>query len=520
MQRKGKFLMKKRLTRAAALLAAATMCASLLAGCGGSTSSTSTSTSTSSSDTEAQETVKETDVSKMPVVKFMCASAGITDNMEAVTAAINEILAERYGIQCEIQMEGFGSYSTQLNLMLTTPGEVDVFYVGGGPTTFVNNGMIYDITDYWENASDEFKSMFKDEYIEANMVGGRLYAIPSNINFSNEILVHANKAMMDEMGIEVDDEKIWTLDEIHDLVVQAMETFPDVYGIAPQSAGVLINQLNWESLGDSYSIGVVEDRGESRQVISITDCEEFIEFSRTMHEWYQEGLIMQDVLTTTESWSTLVPTGRAFCDFDAGAYPNGCTTEDSKYYNLTVYSNWSAANCAVRLGFGIAGNTENPDAAFTLLQAFYCDEDICNLLSWGIEGENYVVDENGKANFPDGVTLENDTWTVGHVSNWALPNMMGAILPYSSVDGHYDKLKEYDAAAELSGCMGVVFDSTNVADEYTACINAYNKYYGGILAGVLDTDEAIAQYKAELQAAGEDVVIAEKQAQIDAKYGN
>lgn len=496
----------KQMKKWLALLMMAVMCIGLMAGCG------------SSSGGGAGK--KETDVSKMPVVKFMAATAGVSDNLEAVEAAINKILAEKYGIQCELMFEGFGSYSQQLNLMLTSQGEVDVFYVGGGPSTYVNNGMIYDITDLWANASEEFKSIFPDAYIEANMVGDKLYAIPSNINFSNEILVHANKAMIDEMGIEIDDEKIWTLDEIHDLVVKAMDKYPDVYGIAPQSGGTLIAQLNWESLGDSYNIGVVEDRGASREVISITDCKEYIEFSKTMREWYQEGLIMQDVLSTTESWSTLIPSGRAFCCFDAGAYPNGMTTDASTYYNLTIYPNWSAANCAVRLGWGIAGNTEHPEAAFTLLQAFYTDSEICNLLSWGIEGENYVVNDAGKAALPEGVALDQNTWTLGFASNWALPNMMGARLSYASVDGEYDRLKAYDASAEISGCMGVVFNSSNVADQYTACINAYNKYYQAILAGVIDTEDGIAQYKAELATAGEADIIAEKQAQINAKYGN
>ena len=131
-----------------------------------------------------------------------------------------------------------------------------------------------------------------------------------------------------------------------------------------------------------------------------------------------------------------------------------------------------------------------------------------------------IVDENGKANFPEGVTLENDTWTLGFVAGWALPNMMGALPGYSSVDGHFEMIREYDKNAEQSGCMGVVFDSTNVADQYTACINAYNKYYAAILAGTLETETAIAQFKAELEASGEAEVIAEKQAQIDAKYGN
>lgn len=513
--------MKTKLKKLMVLLIVAAMTASMLTACGKKETAGNKGESGSTGGNTAT-IEKETDVSKMPVVKFVAPSGGLYDNQAKVQAAINEILAERYGIQCELHFESFGSYSQQIKLMLTTPGEVDVFSISGGPATYVNSGMVYDITDLWANkASDEFKALLPEAYVKSNEVDGRLYALPSNINFSNEILVHANKAMVDQMGIEIDDEKIWTLDEIHDLVVKAKETFPDAYGIAPQSTGGnLVAQLNWESLGDAYNIGVVPDRGASRKVVSITECEEFIEFSKTMHEWYKEGLIMQDILSTTESWATLVPSGRAFCCFDAGAYPNGFTTEDSAFYNLTLYTNWSAANCAVRLGYGIAGNTANPEASFTLLQAFYMDEDICNLLLWGIEGENYVVNEEGKADFPEGVTLENDTWTVGFVAGWALPNMMNGMLPYSSLDGHNDAIKAYDAEAEISGCMGVVFDSTSVADQYTACINAYNKYYNAILSGAMETESTLAQFKAELEASGEADVIAAKQAQIDAKYGN
>ena len=93
---------------------------------------------------------------------------------------------------------------------------------------------------------------------------------------------------------------------------------------------------------------------------------------------------------------------------------------------------------------------------------------------------------------------------------------MGALLPYSSPDGYYDKIKEYDSKADISGCMGVVFDSTKCPDEYSACINVYNKYFCAIFSGAVDTDENLALFKKELKDAGEDVVIAEKQAEIDA----
>ena len=312
-----------------------------------------------------------------------------------------------------------------------------------------------------------------------------------------------------------DDSKIWTLDEIHDLVRQAVTAIPNVYGIVPQAGAGLVNQLNWDSLGDPYNMGVIEDHGTTGKVISITDCKEYIDFSKTMRSWYQEGLIMQDCMSNTEAWSALVPTGKAFCCFDAGAYPDGITTKDSKYYNLTIYPNWSAANCAVRLDYAIAGNTKYPELAFKVLDELYNNQDICNLLNYGIEGVNYVLNENGKADFPEGCYIGDRYLYHRFCKRMVLPNMTNAYLPYSSVDNFYDILHTYDANSIKSGALGCVFDSTNVTNEYSACTNVYNKYYSAILSGAMDTDSTLATFKDELKTAGEATVIAEKQKQLD-----
>jgi putative aldouronate transport system substrate-binding protein len=234
-----------------------------------------------------------------------------------------------------------------------------------------------------------------------------------------------------------------------------------------------------------------------------------------MRQWYKEGLIMQDCMSNTEAWSSLVPNGKAFCDFDAGAYPNGTTTDKSLYYNLTISPNWSAANCAVRLDYAIAGNTKYPDKAFAVLKELYNNVDICNLLMYGIKGKNYVLNSKGKADFPKGITLDNDTYSTGFVNGWVLPNMTNAYLAYASVDKFYDILHKYDKNAIKSGALGCVFDNTNVTNEYTACTNVFNKYYYAIMSGSMDTDSTLATFKKELKAAGEDTVIAEKQAQLN-----
>lgn len=454
--------------------------------------------------------------SSLPVIHIVMPTSAKHDNSNEVVAKINEILSKKVGANIDITWLGWGSYANQVNLMLTGEGEADIVLLGGMPiASLVNNGELLDLTKYYNKSSQSFLKWLEKSYIDSCRIDGKLYAMPSVINFSNEILVHVNKALADGMKLNLKDEKkIWTLNEIHDLVAKAVKKYHNIYGVVPQSGSQFLAQMNWDSLGDSNNIGVIENHGTTGKVVSIADCKEYIAFSKTMRKWYKEGLIMQDCMSNTEAWSSLVPNGKAFCDFDAGAYPNGTMTDKSLYYNLTLYPNWSAANCAVRLDYAIAGNTKNPDKAFEVLKELYNNTEVCNLLMYGIKGTNYVLNSKGKADFPSGVTLQSDSYSTGFVNGWVLPNMTNAYLSYATVDKFYDILHKYDSSAIKSGALGCVFDSTKVTNEYTACTNVVNKYYYAIMSGSMDTDSTLATFKKELKAAGEAAVIAEKQAQL------
>ena len=508
----------KKFRKVLGLLLASAMMVGMLSACGGSGNTTTNPTggdTTASAGAETASRVKETDVSKMPVVKVHIPTGANTDNNEKVVAAINEILAKEIGVQIELTWHGFGSYSQELNMMMTGSGEADVVYVGN-ISTYYNNGQLLDMTPYYSKYEQDFLNIFKPQYLEVNKRDGKIYAITVNNYFSSATIVHANKKMMDDLGVDPRDGEIWTLEELHDLVKLAVEKNPGVMGVVPQSGSILLMGMNWDNLGDNYQVGVVEDNGNSGKVISITDCAEYVDFAKAMRTWYQEGLIMQDVLSNTETWTPLIQQGRGFCVIDRGTYPPGITTDDSYWYNLAMNKNWSSSSAGSGLTYGICANTKYPEESFEVLRQLYINEDIANLLKWGIEGENYVVNDAGKAAFPEGQDLSNDTWTCGHVNGWILPNNRNGLLAYNTVDGYREIYAKYDADAIVGATVGCVFDSSPVSDQYTSCINTYNKYYAAVMSGAVDTDETLEQYKAELKAAGEDDVIAEKQKQLDA----
>ena len=69
---------------------------------------------------------------------------------------------------------------------------------------------------------------------------------------------------------------------------------------------------------------------------------------------------------------------------------------------------------------------------------------------------------------------------------------------------------------DLSKYFGLVIDNTEIANELTAVKNVFDKYYPTLGAGEVEaTDELIAKFNDEMNAAGMDKIIAFYQAACD-----
>ena len=86
---------------------------------------------------------------------------------------------------------------------------------------------------------------------------------------------------------------------------------------------------------------------------------------------------------------------------------------------------------------------------------------------------------------------------------------------YGSAPEVWEELDAFNRNAVISPAAGWSFNSEDVADEVAACTNVCAKYYKGLMCGALDPEEALDQFNKELHDAGIDLIIAEKQAQLD-----
>lgn len=503
------------------VLTALMMTGCLLAGCGGSAGTqevgtaggegSSAALTEAGSSEEGSEETASMDVSEMPVVTYIC-PAILTFNEEdvdEVEAEINKLLAQRYQIQTELIFISAGAWSQQSSLMMTSD-EVDVLPLYPTPlSTFVNNGQVEPLDEYLANASDAMKAIWTDEELSAARIDGVLYGIPAVKCFANNVRVVMSEEIVNAENIDIS--TIKTLDDLEEILYQIHEKYPDIYPIAPQAGDTMTVHWTWDGLGDEKWVGVLEDQGQSTTVKNLFETDDFIDFSTRMHRWYQDGLIMSDVLSNSEYGEQLILGGKAFAVF----YDDPVKNPTQGTVATELVSTWTLSNSYSNITYGINVNSANKDAAWKLIEAFYTDKEIVTLLVNGIEGKHYIVNEDGTMSYPDGQMYTDINYGYAQQS-WLAPN---AELSYP-IDNYgadyFEKCREANENSLKSQALGFCFNSANVANEYTACLNIMEKYYKSLLAGVMDPATTLDSVNEELKAAGLDTIIAEKQAQLDA----
>ena len=457
------------------------------------------------------------DVGDMTVVRCAFPSFNDVSDSEMVEAEINKVLAEKYGIQTDITFINTGSWQQQSTLLLTGD-EVDVITLWPLPlSTFINNRQLLPLDSYLETASDELKNKFTEEQWKACQSDGVQYSIPNLRNYGSIFICFWDEAKLAELGYKA--EEITTLDQIEEVLYAAHEKYPDIYTIVPQGQANFVNGVYWDGLGDQNYIGVLGDCGQDTTVTDIFECQDFIDFVTRTRKWYLDGLMMGDALSNQETGSTMIQNGAAFASLTNRA----CEPAPAGLTQSQFVDGWSDSTNITALTYGINALSPNPDEAWTMLEALYCDTDVQQLLINGIEGIHYVDNGDGSVSYPDGVTSSSSTYGEGPMY-WSLPYANADVTPNTELGPatFLSDLIEFNNACTPSIATGITIDTEamGVVDEYAACLNVKDKYYNGLMNGILDPETTLPQAHQEMVDAGIEKICAAKQQVLDEFLAN
>lgn len=496
-----------------ALLLAVVMIASLFVGCNTSTTSP-TNPSEPSNETPTDQAETPTDETPAPTenngdvvtVKWVAVGNGMPANYDAWKANLDKYLEEKIGVHLEMEIVSWSDWDNRRNVMVNANDDYDIMFTN--LNTYQNDiriGAFLDITDMVQSAAPSLYSTLPTELWDGVRVGGQIYGVPTWKDSSVTQYFVWDKAVAEQYVPNYAD-----LKELADLT-DGLTAIKDATNTAP----FILNMQGLDAIfGAKFdgltaglpTLGVRYD-DNSRKVVCTVEQEDIMNELKTLRYWYEAGIINADAATLGENpkyrpcyvaqgWSLAADTTWG---------PNMGVEAVAVQWGPTVMSSdtiQGSINC-------ISSSSKNPEKALQLLELVNTDSYVRDALQYGLEGDDFEYTADGKLH-----RLKTDWSMAGYTQ--------GSYFVRTQLDTEVEsqeaEIKALNESAVKSPVLGFAFDTSNVADKLTACIEVYNRYKAELLTGTLDPEEQVSAMMEEMRAAGFDDIVAEAQSQIDAYF--
>lgn len=437
----------------------------------------------------------------------------VTD-IDLVEEEINKIAREKINVEVELMPLDAASWQQQVNLLLAGNEKLDLIMTSSmmGYSTQVSRGQLIELDDLLEQYAPEIKNTMPEAIYNGTRINGKIYGIPSIRDFGADYGMVMRKDLVDKYNIDLSKVKTWR--DLTDVFKVIKENEPNIAPlVASGQAGQPVNYMIppvIDSLGDG--LGVIKLDDPEMKVVNKYALDEYRELVELVREWYEAGYILPDTATTQEAGINLVKSGKGFGYFNN--LKPGYAEQESMLTNhemvaVSLSDVIIQSSGATSFMMSIARNSTDPAAAMKFLNLLYTDADVINLLANGIEGKHYVIKEDGQITRPEGVTE-----TGYQFNQWEIGNNFLTLVWDNQAPDIWEKMKAHNESGIVSPALGFTFDQSPVKSEVAAVTNVLDEYKIGVESGTLEV-EMLDKFIQELENAGIDRIIAEKQKQLD-----
>ena len=456
-----------------------------------------------------------------PYTVTMVLNGSTQPDEERIEQKINEILEPELNANLDIVVLPWASASQQLQLMLSGDEKIDVFYTQAtNAVQYMNAGQIVDMSELIDKYGTNIKQIYGEDISKINQIEGFVYGVPNQIERGSIPAVFMRKDLVEKYNIDTTQIKEpKDLESVFETVKAGEPDMTMLYSINDGDTPVT-RLFRGDNLSDNNYLGVLMDQTNSTKLENFFATDWFKDTTTMLYNWYQKGYISQDAGTNTENWRTVCKAGNLFSLFFAYHPGTPVEFESSTGYDFEIvpFYNEPIINSSSYNGvtFSIAQNSENPEKTMEVLDYIYGSSEIMNLLNWGEQDKDYVIEDadNGIINFPEGITSDNAGYNLN--LGWELPNQFIAYKWTGSDPQLWEKMEEFNSSAKSSKAVGFLFDSSNYSSEIAALSNIVKQYSGALYSGSGDPDELIPELLEALDDAGINEVIQAKQEQLDA----
>lgn len=442
--------------------------------------------------------------------------------LDAVEEAINQITREKIGVEVTLMPLAIWDYSSKVNLALQGGEKLDVFETLGDLSTYITNDMCLELGDLIDEYAVETKELIGEEWLAACFANGEQYGIPTMKPIALTPMLIYRQDIADELGLDMS--QVNSIYDVTAVLEKVKEAYPNMIPLSAVQTGEIGLAMSYGECDflndDRYSPkGVL--MGDSLEVVDLYSTDTFRDLCNLVRGWYNSNLVMKDAATTTSAAAETMSSGNYFAYIAGYSYPEADTAASLEAqcggYPIgakiigDAYLSTSDINA---LSWCIASTTDVPEAAMKFLNLTFTDEEIINLVIYGIEGRDYVKNDDGTVSYPEG----QDSTTVPYTAQLSCGTFGNFFKMYPMQGTDPASLEwelEQNKTAKCSPAMGFTFDNYRVKNQYTAVTNVIAQYLPGLTCGSLDPATEIDKFVSALNDAGYQDILAAKQAQLN-----
>ena len=442
-----------------------------------------------------------------------------TDLSKEYWDVLNERLKEELNINIEYTYAAGNDYKNNYALAVASGEKYDLMMSANGwldYTTYASKNAFLALDDLLPEYAPYIWEKIPKESWDATRVNGKIYAVPNlDMNVTACTFVYRE-----------DLRKKYDLPEIDSM--EAVEAY--LQGIKDNEPGIMpsddyqcqVYGTSWIYQTPYIGIDEIHDRlfnfvydPRDGEVKSVIETPEYKEYMYKMKDWADRGFWPSDVLAST-NWGVMqVLSGAAASSFNEqlpgyNFHATQVATEHAdEGWELGFYmyfeGNPDASLTYSALGnmFSIMAKAEHPDRALEFIDYVQQNQDLWDLITYGLEGKNFDFTEDGKvdvSNIAEGASF-----------NYFPSNLVGnAEFKRAKSDSwvNYDEMMEkIKGQAQQDLFDGFVLDKSEIEVEYTALNDVQSEFGYPLQAGlVTDVDAAYEQYLQAAKAAGLDKV--------------
>lgn len=510
-----------------------------LAACGGS-KQTSTDTNPSA-DSATNKTTNDDglDTSKHVTVKFVVLGNRPTNGrLESMLKELNTVLTEKVNAELDLQYVEWADWQTQYNLLLASgDSSIDLIttatdWLDAWPN--IKKGSFMPLThDMIKTyAPNTYASVTSEEW-EKCSYDGQIFLIPENhyTQYTNHGIFYrgdwAKEAGLSNINNFSDLGKYFQF--VKD---NKSNVIPwDVSGTAANGnalASGYVQSTTSNIVIDGVPIGLSSiyygaSKDDAYTVTSpYMEGTSFEDFAVLMKEWADAGYWREDVLNYDGDPRELFKAGASGADqhhtqtYVTDVRPNMDIKQlgsDTQMFSFSEPSKNLVKTSITHGCVAIGASSKNAERALMVYDLLRNDEECYRYINYGIEGSDYIINDSGELDRPDGWdqsidALESNFWC-GRNDELELPNAR-------HYKGAADIYADYDTYAIDYPYGKFVFDNSKVSTQIAAMADVCANYIPRIAFGKVDDPKAmVAEFREKLKAAGYDEVLNEVQTQLN-----